>query len=564
MPAITTPGTYIGELPGGPPTIAGAATSVTAFLGQASRGPVNLPTVVESFQAFENIFGGLWAGAALGFALNDYFVNGGLQAVILRLAPADVSTASLALGAPSLNLGQAASAFTLTANSPGAWGNNLAVSITPEPGSTSAEAVFNLVVQLTGPANGQVQQEEQYLNVSTDPGSAQYLPALLAKSSQLIAAIHEGQPAARLPVPVKPVIPLPVLPRPVDSGPIIPRPVIPQPIMPHPPTPPQSPAANLVPLTGGADGTAAISDNQIIGSAASNSGLYALEQSGSVFNLLCIPPCNASGGLFLDLSLAVQTAAAACCAGSRAMYIMDSPAAWTSAATASSGLPAVTAAIGANSDRVALYFPRLIESDPLNPGQTLNLVSCGAVAGVYANNGALDGVWKSPAGEKAGLAGVQQLSVSVDDADNGQLNNLGINCIRIFPGTGALIWGARTLAGGDSSASQWTYVSVRRLALFLEQSLEQGLKWVVFEPNAEPLWAQIRLAVAAFMQTLFTQGAFAGTTPQSAYFVKCDSETTTQSDIDQGVVNIQVGFAPQTPAEFVIISIQQLANQPPS
>ncbi len=124
-----------------------------------------------------------------------------------------------------------------------------------------------------------------------------------------------------------------------------------------------------------------------------------------------------------------------------------------------------------------------------------------------------------------------------------------------------MVWGSRTLRGADQLADEWKYMPVRRTALFLEESLYRGTQWVVFEPNDEPLWAQIRLNLGAFMQSLFRQGAFQGKTPKEAYLVKCDSETTTQDDINRGVVNILVGFAPLKPAEFVIIKIQQLAGQ---
>jgi len=122
------------------------------------------------------------------------------------------------------------------------------------------------------------------------------------------------------------------------------------------------------------------------------------------------------------------------------------------------------------------------------------------------------------------------------------------------------VWGARTIAGFDNSGTQWTYVPVRRMALFLEESLYRGTQWAVFEPNDEPLWAQIRMNLNAFMMGLFTQGAFEGSTPSDAFFVKCDSETTTQADIDNGIVNIVVGFAPLRPAEFVVITIQQIVG----
>ena len=161
----------------------------------------------------------------------------------------------------------------------------------------------------------------------------------------------------------------------------------------------------------------------------------------------------------------------------------------------------------------------------------------------------------------ATLNGVVELTVKLTDGENGQLNPLAVNCLRTFPVIGRLVWGARTLSGADQLAKEWKYLPVRRTALFLEESLFRGSQWVVFEPNDEPLWAQIRLNLGAFMQNLFRQGAFQGRSPREAYFVKCDKETTTQNDIDLGIVNIVVGFAPLKPAEFVVIKLQQIAGQ---
>jgi hypothetical protein len=147
------------------------------------------------------------------------------------------------------------------------------------------------------------------------------------------------------------------------------------------------------------------------------------------------------------------------------------------------------------------------------------------------------------------------------DNENGELNPLGVNCLRIMPAAGIVVWGSRTMRGADRLTDQWKYLAVRRMALYIEESLYRGTQWVVFEPNGEALWSQIRLNIGAFMQDLFTKGAFKGTTPKEAYFVKCDKDTTTQYDIDRGIVNIVVGFAPLKPAEFVILKIQQLTGQ---
>jgi phage tail sheath protein FI len=183
------------------------------------------------------------------------------------------------------------------------------------------------------------------------------------------------------------------------------------------------------------------------------------------------------------------------------------------------------------------------------------------MAGLYARTDAARGVWKAPAGTEARLAGVQALEYVASDAENGVLNPLGLNVLRTFPVVGTVSWGARTMVGADALADEWKYVPVRRLALFIEESLYRGTQFVVFEPNDEPLWAQIRLSVGTFLNGLFRQGAFQGATPREAYLVKCDATTTTQADIDLGIVNIYVGFAPLKPAEFVIIQIQQLAGQ---
>jgi phage tail sheath protein FI len=209
----------------------------------------------------------------------------------------------------------------------------------------------------------------------------------------------------------------------------------------------------------------------------------------------------------------------------------------------------------------AVYFPRVRVPDPLNANRPRPLGASGTIAGLYARTDSARGVWKAPAGTDARLRNVDSLDYLLTDLQNGVLNPLGVNCLRTFPVYGTVAWGSRTLEGADALASDFKYVPVRRFTLFLEESLYRGTKWVVFEPNDEPLWAQIRLNLGAFMQGLFRQGAFQGTTPREAYFVKCDRETTTQDDINRGVVNVVVGFAPLKPAEFVIIRIQQMAGQ---
>jgi phage tail sheath protein FI len=254
----------------------------------------------------------------------------------------------------------------------------------------------------------------------------------------------------------------------------------------------------------------------------------------------------------------VYSTAEAYCESKRAFLIVDVPPDQRTPAVVAgwlaNGSPSVVSA------NAAAYFPRLLVADPLNPGRQREVGPSGTLAGVYARTDASRGVWKAPAGTDATLAGAS-LTLTMTDLENGELNPLGINALRGFPVYGQLSWGARTLRGADQLADQWKYIPVRRTALFIEESLFEGTKWAVFEPNDEPLWASIRLNVGAFMHNLFRQGAFEGQTPQDAYFVKCDRDTTTQADIDLGVLNIVVGFAPLKPAEFVVIQIQQMAGQ---
>jgi hypothetical protein len=247
------------------------------------------------------------------------------------------------------------------------------------------------------------------------------------------------------------------------------------------------------------------------------------------------------------------------------MLLVDPPFGWgTSSVNAVSntisGLPGLGLS-GQVARNAALYFPRVRQADPNRAGQVDTFVPSGIIAGIMAKTDNNRGVWKSPAGMDAALNGIQGLQVNLTDPENGQLNQIGINCLRTFPIAGHVVWGARTLRGADQLADEYKYLAVRRTALFIEESLFRGTKWVVFEPNDEPLWAQIRLNVGAFMHNLFRQGAFQGTTREQAYLVKCDKETTTQNDINQGKVNVLVGFAPLLPGEFVIIMLQQMAGQ---
>ncbi|HEX5708774.1 MAG TPA: phage tail sheath C-terminal domain-containing protein [Pyrinomonadaceae bacterium] len=306
----------------------------------------------------------------------------------------------------------------------------------------------------------------------------------------------------------------------------------------------------------GSDGVAPLISDYV-GDPVTQKGLHALDPI-DIFNLLVIP---ADGEVTEADHLDVVGAASTYAAERRAFLLVDGPPSWTV-----NGRPKVVEdptkvdndvrkrVVKQNS---AVFYPRLVFSDN---GLIKKIGASGAIAGLMARIDSSRGVWKAPAGTEADLRGIVGLEVNLTDAENGVLNKIGCNCERQFP-SGLVNWGARTLDGHDDFGSEWKYIPIRRLALFLEESLFRGTKWIVFEPNDEPLWSKIRLNINAFMMSLFRQGAFQGSTPDKAFYVKCDAETTTQNDRNLGIVNIEVGFAPLKPAEFVIIKIQQIAGE---
>lgn len=308
------------------------------------------------------------------------------------------------------------------------------------------------------------------------------------------------------------------------------------------------------PLTGGNDG-GTITPTDYQGNEANRTGLWALD-GVPIFNLMVIP----GDGLNSEADWqAVRSAAAVYCKNNHAVLLLDAPVGWTKNGllnAQASDVQNFRAAIGSPMDACAVFYPRV----QVNDSGTLRYMGVsGMMAGLCAATDSARGVWSAPAGTLALLSGVTGLEVTLTDKQNGILNPLAVNCLRSMQ-VGYVNWGARTVIGFDNTPDDdYKYLNVRRFAFFLEVSLYQGTQWVVFQNNAEPLWAQIRMNITAFMMSLFRQNAFAGTTPQTAFFVKCDAETTTPNDQNNGVVNILVGFAPNKPAEFVVISIQQIS-----
>ncbi|MFS0736136.1 phage tail sheath subtilisin-like domain-containing protein [Sphingomonas sp. 1P06PA] len=507
--ALTYPGVYVEEVPSGVRPLTGVATSVTGFVGAATRGPVETPVSISSFTEYERRFGGLSRSSPMSYAVAQFYANGGGEAIIVRVVGADAAAAKGKAGSSKK--------LSLIAAARGSWGNDLQARVTadtrpPAPGET----LFNLL--LRDKATGTI---ERFLNVSPSPAHPRFVGAVLAAESTL----------ARL-----------------DGA-----------------APTQAPAAST-----GADADFDVEDawasftegapGGAINAAAVAPGLAALA-GVDLLNLLVVPPyAFDANGDRTDIDGTTRDAALKIATDKRAIFIADAPFAWKDGAAAAAPDALATLNLSASANG-AIYFPGILAPDPLREGRIAEFAPAGAVAGAIARTDGARGVWKAPAGLEAGLAGVSGPAIRLTDAEQGRLNPRGINVVRAFPNVGTVIWGARTLRGADVLASEWKYLPVRRLALFLEESLFRGTQWVVFEPNDEPLWAQIRLNIGAFMQGLFRQGAFAGASPREAYLVKCDRETTTAADVNAGVVNIVVGFAPLKPAEFVVLKIQQLAGQ---
>lgn len=633
------PGVYIEEIPSGVRTITGVATSVAAFLGRTQRGPANVPVLINSFADFERQFGGMWADGPMTYAVRDFFLNGGAQAVIVRLfspwytsdttrdeaidaaqSVADAATGGSAAeaaesarteaddtanedeprhsaadavataaereaarsGATPESVQAAAQAavghfryapltvgdLSFQAATPGEWGNDLRATVDPDVSDEAAEQygmdaadLFNLTITDVGTGTS-----ETFANVSLVEGPRR-VDRVLASQSNLARWAGAFPDADELPE----------IPEEETSDAIT---QLEEELADARTALRQAKNAGDQDAIDDAqeavdEAEAALSEGKAEVAVTDGMGLGAADYSGSrddktgmygledadIFNLLCIPPDTHNG----DTPPAVYQEALAYCVERRAMLIVDPQAAWganeaTAVSAPLSGLDDLGLS-GTAARNAALYYPRIIQADPLRDGQFGTFVPCGVVAGVMARTDVERGVWKAPAGIDAALNAVQGLQINLTDLQNGTLNQRGINCLRAFPVYGRVVWGARTLRGADQLADEYKYVPVRRLALFLEESLYRGTKWVVFEPNDEPLWAQIRLNVGAFMHNLYRQGAFQGASPREAYFVKCDGETTTQNDINLGIVNIVVGFAPLKPAEFVIIKFQQMAGQ---
>ncbi len=521
----TYPGVYIEELPSTSHTVTAAPTAVTVFVGytnpfwqtQGAQPPFGQATQLFSFSDYVAAFGGFfsapWLQDFVGQAVFQFFLNGGSEAWVVALQ-------TKAAAAPAASVEANSQGFTFTARQPTG---------TPASGSTPASGQV-MTVALGNFAHTSADDDTADITIVYGTTVETYRRVLIGAvastingQSQLASVSVTGTPTSY-------------------NG------------LPKGPTPFTS-TAPTAPVFTASDFTKVLAANASL-------------DKVPVFNLMVLPGVTDTTVLAEALSF---------CESKRAFLIMDSPANAVADAAAVSlpGAPAHAAPIDSIftggqtgtpappvSPNGALYFPDLLTTDPVT-GAASSSPPSGFVAGLYAREDANRGVWKSPAGLETTILGTQGVVPwgALTDHQQGVLNPLGINAIRTFPGIGSVIFGARTLVADNPAFQQWEYVAVRRMALFIEQSLKTSLRWAVFEPNDTPLWTALVQEIRAFMLGLFRQGAFAGATADQAFQVQCDTTTTSAADIANGIVNVIVSFAPLRPAEFVVIKIAQLAGQ---
>jgi phage tail sheath protein FI len=564
---LSYPGVYIEEIPSSVRTITGVPTSIAAFVGTAPQGQDSVAVPIGSLLQYERLFGRTDA-SPLGVAVRLFFQNGGSNAVVVRVTGKDEAAATLTLPGqdphPSL---------VLEATSKGVWGADLEACV-DYAGAGDGKKTYNLTLR-----NKKTKQTESYPMLSADAASPRS-PARMLRGSALakVTIVKTAKPGDPGPFPLAT---LPAAPKSTgktaasddgkaaaaddgkaakaaDDGKVA---TADDTKAAAAPTPPPPPAAEYRPFTlseAAKNAAPATADDYV--PSTGDSGALALMAHDAFFNLLvAVPPAST------DLPAATLARMAKIAFDKRAFMIVDAPSDWSDAADAVAKRDAFFSVFDTDARRnAACYFPRLNLGD-LGPmaNQAIDgsdFPPAGAIAGQFARTDLDRGLWKTPAGIATGIGGALGLTDVLTDFDSGTLNPIAINALRTMPIVGNVIWGGRTMLGTDVEASEWKYLSVRRLALFIEESLFRGTQWVVFEPNDEPLWAQIRLNVGTFMHTLFRQGAFQGAAARDAYFVKCDRDSNPQEDIDRGIVNIIVGFAPLKPAEFVVIQLQQMTS----
>jgi phage tail sheath protein FI len=501
MPNYLSPGVYVEEVEAGSRPIEGVGTAVAAFVGLAAKGPTNAPTLVTNWAQFVNTFGDFIEGSYLAHAVYGFFLNGGGSAYIVRIggdAPMAAAHAEIATAKDDKLSG-----YRITALAAGPDGNKISVEV--GDASDKGDDTFKLTVKAPG------QADEVYDNVTTKKGKNNVV-TMVKEASKLIMLEEIGASALE-----------------------------------------RLPAKGKLTLTG-ADGPkpARLTPDDYVGDSADRTGFGGLEAIDPV-TMLSVPDLMAvyqQGMIDLEGVQAVQSAMIAHCElmGDR-VAILDAP----------PGLNAQQIRewrvdkVGYDSKYATLYWPWIKVLDPLS-GVGKFVPPSGHMAGIWARTDDTRGVHKAPANEV--VRGALSLEIQITKGEHDQLNPVGINCIRAFPGRGIRVWGARTL----SSDPAWRYLNVRRLFNYVEESILEGTQWVVFEPNDLNLWQRTKRTINAFLARVWLDGALFGATPAEAFWVKCDGENNTSETIDAGQLIVEIGIAPVKPAEFVIFRIAQFSG----
>jgi Bacteriophage tail sheath protein len=511
MPSYLSPGVYMEEVSSGSKPIEGVGTAIAAFVGFTERGPLNEPILVTNWTQFTKSFGDFAEGCYVPHAVYGYFLNGGGSAYVVRVGGGVAAgngdgTAPAALAsraAAELTGGSGKPSFTVRALTEGQAGNDITVEIADA--SEAGEDTFKLIVRKAGKV------EETFDNLTTRRGTANVV-TVVRQQSKLIT-IEELKGAA-VAVPNK---------------------------------------GSQVALAGG-DSPAVVDvrPEQYVGDSAARTGFAGLEAIEDV-TMLCVPDLMTAfqrGSVDAEGVKAVQLAMIAHCElMADRVAILDAP----------PGLNAQQMKdwrvnfAGYDSKYASLYWPWIKVMDPVE-GKPVFLPPSGHVAGIWARNDETRGVHKAPANEVA--RGVIALETGITKGEHDQLNPVGVNCIRAFPGQGIRVWGARTL----SSDPEWRYLNVRRLFNFVEKSILMGTNWVVFEPNDQRLWDSVNRTITAFLRRVWRSGALFGRTPAQAFYVKCDEENNPPENRDAGILTVDIGIAPVKPAEFVVFRISQFSD----
>ena len=519
MPEYLSPGVYVEEFEIGAKPIEGVSTSTAGFLGETLRGPL-YPRFITGFEQFKRIYGGyLNNNRFLAYAIDGFFSNGGQRCFVGRIVGENAET-TLATH----------DTITIKAIGPEAWGNRIAIKISEgslqDPDAPEPWEKIKLTVmywdeapptplvdptdpnEATNPNRRSPSLLEVYDNLSADPTSIDYLETRVNNSSNLIILDHTND------------------------------------------TNPEQLALTLLPdladATNGVDGDTPTVDqykgkilDALPDGTIHKSGLLGFEQIDEIS--LVIAP-NHHAVETLDMELVKHCTLQ----GDRFTILHSNPATDTINNISTIRPPQDTT-------YAAFYFPWIKIFDP-RTNQDYRIPPSGHVAGIYAKTDVERGVHKAPA--NVVVLGATSLEFQIIKRDQDMLNPRGVNCLRAFPGRGIRVWGART----SSSNTLWKYINVRRLFLFIEESIEEGTQWVVFEPNDQKLWARVRQTITQFLTTVWRNGALMGATAEEAFFVKCDRTTMTQDDIDNGRLICIIGVAPVKPAEFVIFRITQFSG----